>query len=126
MLPFAQAGPQLFEARFPAHWSLGFRPETPKTRVFAAIRVEDDGRCLLYVHDKGLEHRPVRFASFATAQRAATLVAELPPREFSRLRTLVATHITSRFGVPSATALPLAHAMRSAAIAHYAIRAKLT
>lgn len=126
MLTFTQAGPQRFEARFPADWALGFRPEIPRTRVFAVIRLEDDGRCLLYVHDKGREHRPVRFASFATARRAATLVAQLPPREFSRLRTRVATHITNRFGVLSATALSLAHTMRSAAIAHYAIRAKLT
>ncbi|MBF6341261.1 hypothetical protein IU450_36080 [Nocardia abscessus] len=125
MLTFTQASPHRFEARFPVDWSLGFRPVRRETRLFAVIRCEDDGQCLLYVHDKGREHRPVRFATLDTAQRAAAVVAQLSGREFSRLRTLVAAHIATTFGLTGTTALPLAHAMRSAAIARYAIRAKL-
>ncbi|OBF73613.1 hypothetical protein A9X06_27405 [Mycobacterium sp. 852002-51759_SCH5129042] len=124
MLMFKKVGPDTYEAGFPVDWALGFRPWTPQTRSFAVIhRVETEFQ--LYVHDKGPEHRPVAFEALADAERAASLIAEMPTREFARLRTIAGNHIAKNFDLPHPDAQKLAQNMRSAMVAHYALRHSL-
>ena len=126
MLQFVQASKHRFEARFPIDWILGFRPWLPQTRSFAVIRRDDEQGWLLYVHDKGRERRPVVFDNLEVAKRAASLVAEMPTREFARLRTISGGHMAAHYDLDAPAAQRLAQSMRSAMVAKYALRHDLT
>ncbi|MBO0882549.1 MAG: hypothetical protein J2P17_19900 [Mycobacterium sp.] len=124
VLRFDQVSQDRFDARFPVDWVLGFRACRPQTRSFAVIRRTERG-WLLYIHDRGPERLPVVFDDKADAEQAATLVAETPPREFARLRTILGQHMARNFGLAHPAAQKLAQDMRSAMVARYALRHSL-